>query len=185
MTSKIDFINKIIINKNKSWVYEFKKNIFFKILGNDIFIKQKLRVPPQLTNKPWNFNENDNMSQHELESKLLNYIKSNNLLNNGFFKTNAHLEKLFDIKPSQYEIKYLSNFIGKIYNQNLNLKYINFSFKNLDKINTLYKKEIYNEILELIKCSYKISEKINNSAIIDIWKVNIIPYIISLLILKI
>ena len=111
MTEKLDIINEIIIKKNKEWVYKFKKNIFFKILGNDIFTSHKLPVPPQLTNKPWNFNENENISQYEIESILLHYIKSINLLDNGYFKTNTHLEKLFDIKSNKYEIKYLSNFI--------------------------------------------------------------------------
>lgn len=185
MTKIIDKIYEVINKKNKEWTYKFKKNIFFKILGNDIFVSQKLQVPAQLTNSPWNFDENENISQHELECILLHYIKSNNLLSNGYFKTNIHLEKLFDIKSNKYEIEYLPNFIGKICNQNLNLKYVNFSIKNLEKVNTLYKKEIFNEVLELISYSYNISKKINNSALIDIWKVNIMSYLIPLIILKI
>ena len=185
MTKIIDGIYNTIIKKNNKWVYQFKKYKYFKILGNEIPANQEILIPTQLTNKPWNFDENNKMSQYQLESIFLNYLKINNLLKNGYFSTNKNLQKLFDIKPGKYKIKYLSNFIIKLYNLNLNLNYIIFSIENLQKINTLYRKDIYDEVYELIKYSYKISDKINNNSIIDLWKINVMPYLISLLILNI
>ena len=41
---------------------------------NEIYHKINNILPAQLTNNPWNFDENDNISQYDLESVILNYL---------------------------------------------------------------------------------------------------------------
>ena len=182
MSKNLDVIYSRIINKNKNWIYKYRQNILFKVLGNEIYHKINNILPAQLTNKPWNFDENDNISQYDLESVILNYLYTKNLIiENNTFSPDNNLMKLFEIKQKHYEIKYLTDLVTKLYEKNLKLNYLNFSFKNINKINTLYKKEIINEIYYLTKISYKISFNLNNNSIIDIWKLNVLPYLFNLI----